>query len=70
VTYLSCNQKEKQAERLSTPTCVHACNQGYEALVLDWKGERGWGYGDVSQNKQVRAGEGCGHSLELPCLCI
>jgi len=34
-----------------------------EALALDWKGRRGWGYGHACRNMQVRrAGARGGHA--------
>jgi len=36
-----------------------------EALALDWKGRRGWGYGHACRNTQVRrAGVGGGHACQ------
>ena len=31
-----------------------------EALVLDWKGRRGWGYSHACRNMQVRRAGACG----------
>jgi len=42
-----------------------------EALVLDWKGRRGWGYGHAYQNTQVRrAGVGGGHACRSGVLVL